>query len=344
MSSTSPREAQPREVLTPSELWRLSPTTIGTICGVVSAAAYAGASFCLRRVVLNCDPVWVACVRAVPVAVVSLTLVVLQTRQGRTGLPPRRLFGALLATAVFVQFGGNVSFQWAMGQIGLAMTTALTYSTLILGGALLGWIFLGEKLSLHATVGLAILLGAVGLLTLGAGDAAASMQRGEPESLTLLAWAVGAAGLPGIAYAVCNAVIRRMVTNYTSLSGTLVFFSVTGVVVLGFLSVAREGFDGFPETDSESLAYMIAAGLLNAVAFYGISKGLQLMPIARANALNASQLAMVALMGMVFFDEAASLGLIGGLALMIAGLFLLHRGGAKCSREARGQSPSQRAS
>ena len=135
-----------------------------------------------------------------------------------------------------------------------------------------------------------------------------------------------AVGAAGFTYAVCNVIIRTMVTHHATLAGTLLIFSMTGVVGLGLSSIWRLGVPTLAETSTENLCYMLLGGVFNAVAFYAIAKGLQVLTVARVNALNATSLAMMALVGTVFFKEAVSLGLLSGVTLMVAGIFLIHRG------------------
>ena len=84
----------------------------------------------------------------------------------------------------------------------------------------------------------------------------------------------------------------------------------------------------FAQTTPEQYAWMFGGGVCNAIAFYSIAKCLQLVSVARVNALNASQLAMVALVGTILFEEAVTFGLVSGVALTIAGLLVMHRGSA----------------
>lgn len=308
---------------------KFSPVAVGTACGVISAASYTGVSFCLRYIALECDPLWVSCVRAMPAALVSLLLVGWAASRGSSGLPPRRLIGPLILTAICVQFGGNVAYQFALGGIGVAMTAPLTYGALIIGGALLGLIILGETITRGSLIGMLLMLTAIGLLSLGADEAASSL--GHQAAVEASSWAIqglamGAAALAGLSYAVCNVVIRRMVTRHATLAGTLLIFCMTGVVALGLGSVWRLGLPALADTSATNLSYMLLAGLFNAVAFYSVGKGLQILTVARVNALNATSIAMMAMVGTVFFNEAASPGLLSGVALMVAGIFLIHRG------------------
>jgi drug/metabolite transporter (DMT)-like permease len=235
----------------------------------------------------------------------------------------------LILAALFSQFGGNAAYQFALSGVGIAMTAPLTYGMLIIGGALLGRLVLRETITRASFIGMILMLVAIALLSLGANEAAGSLGHqvtGKASSWAIQGLAMGAACLAGFAYAVCNVIIRRMVTHHATLAGTLLIFSMTGVVALGLVSVWRLGIPTLARTDAKNLYYMLAAGVFNAAAFYSISKGLQLLTVARINALNATSLAMMALGGAVFFKEAVSPGLLSGVALMVAGIFLVHRG------------------
>ena len=66
-------------------------------------------------------------------------------------------------------------------------------------------------------------------------------------------------------------------------------------------------------------------GIFNAVAFYLLTKAFHLIPVAYVNVVNASQTAMAALAGVLYFHEPSTNSLIAGITLMTAGLFLMDR-------------------
>ena len=68
---------------------------------------------------------------------------------------------------------------------------------------------------------------------------------------------------------------------------------------------------------------MLAAGVLNCVAFVALTRALQLMPLVYVHALNATQAAMAAVAGVLIFHEAQSSFLLSGMVLTIAGLLLM---------------------
>ena len=71
--------------------------------------------------------------------------------------------------------------------------------------------------------------------------------------------------------------------------------------------------------------WMLAAGTFNLVAFLAITKGLQLTTVVHANVLNASQVAMGALAGMILFKESLNSWMVLGICVTIAGVLLIGR-------------------
>ena len=70
---------------------------------------------------------------------------------------------------------------------------------------------------------------------------------------------------------------------------------------------------------------MLAAGAANLLGFISITKGLQWTTIVRANMLNASQVAIGALAGLMLFKEPASPWLFLGVLLTVFGICLIDR-------------------
>ncbi len=68
---------------------------------------------------------------------------------------------------------------------------------------------------------------------------------------------------------------------------------------------------------------MLAAGTLNLIAFIAIAKGLELTTAVHANMLNASQVAMCSVAGVLLFPEKPSWALLFGVSLTIAGTLLI---------------------
>ncbi|MEK6237163.1 MAG: DMT family transporter, partial [Planctomycetales bacterium] len=158
-----------------------------------------------------------------------------------------------------------------------------------------------------------------------AGGTTASATANETVSVLIPAAlaAVLAACMSGTAYAAGGVMIRRTVTKDVSLSATLMVISTTGVVSLGLCSWQRLGIAGILAASPAEFRGMVLAGICNAVAFFSLSKALQLIPVARVNAMNASQVAMASAAGILFFQEALTPWLAAGVALTVVGLLLM---------------------
>lgn len=247
-------------------------------------------------------------------------------RQGRAR-PSRRVTGLLIATGILVQLGGNGAFQWSLAVVGLAPAVPLCFGALIVGGALLGWLCLGEGVSVRAGLATILLLAAIGLIAAGSKQTATITA--SPPAISAGLWSalgVAAALASGVAYAVQGAVIRHVTRREVPVVFVLLVLSTTGVVCLGVISLLRLGPDGIERTSHGLWAWLALQGLFNAGAFYALSKSLQWVPMVQVNVLNASQIALAALAGVMFFRERVSSYLVGGVVLTIFGLLLVDRG------------------
>ena len=317
------------------------PAWSGALFAMLSAVSYSIANVALNmlstdrfRVDQMSDlnwSVWVAAIKAVPVALISWTLIVYRTRRGLPALPPRNLLLPLLATGLVMQVGGNVMFQWALSMGGLALSVTLCFGTLITGGAVLGRIVLGEPISRRMAVAIVVLISAIGLASVSAQQASQSVRQDEATLLIVLG-AVVTACASGLAYAAGGVMIRRTVTRNVSLSATLVVISCTGVLGLGSWALAASGPLLLWSTSAEALTLMIVAGVFNAAAFYAVSKALQLIPVVRVNTLNSSQVVMGGLAGVLIFGESLSVWLVAGIVLTLVGLALVQKQSRSRSR------------
>jgi drug/metabolite transporter, DME family len=248
-------------------------------------------------------------------------------RNGQRLMPPKRVLGAIAAAGLCGQLIGNVSFQWALGQIGMALTVPLTLGGMIVCASVLGRVFLGEPVSPRMALAVGILLVAMAVLSLGADDARRSLAPVASNPWSLALGVLAACG-SGLAYSVLNVVIRWSVSRHASLPVTLFTVSIMGLVSLGTVSYLRIGLAGMASTQMSDWWIMLAAGICNAVAFVALTKSLQLTSVVYVNALNATQATMAAVAGVLIFREAVSEALVAGVALTIVGLVLMRKGKA----------------
>ncbi|MCE9608182.1 MAG: DMT family transporter [Planctomycetia bacterium] len=300
---------------------------LGTILALVSAVLYTVTNMCLKAASeSNLDPYWIACLKAVPTLVLAGVIVGWDRTRGRPMALSAKSWFWLTLTGLLAHIGGNVAFQWGLGIVGLAAAVPLTFSMILVGGALLGRFWLGEGITPRSVVAIATLCVSIVLLGMHA-EAARARQPDETVAYTPF-WvgvAIGVVCFSGIAYAVLGVAIRRMVTGGAASAPVLLVISIAGVTSLGWFSVARLGIDGILATSSHDFQVMLWAGIFNAVAFFLLTKAFHLIPVAYVNVVNASQTALAALAGVFYFHEPSTSALIAGVGLMVAGLFMMDR-------------------
>lgn len=309
-------------------LWlRPEPFVLGTLLGFVSAVGYTGANIFLRALT-HCDPIWVSCIKAFPTVVLVSPWLVGRAVRGQVISPSLKLLWLLVLAGVLGQLGGNVLFQWSLGVVGMALSVPLTLGAMILTGTLLGRYFLREHVSRQMAWAIFTLILAIFILGFGARAAnLAIVETGIDEftagGLAYLAAGVMAACTSGVVYCILGAAIRHASTNGMPLSTILVTVSVVGMLCLGGLSYLRMGAAAIWNTNSNDMALMLMAGICNAAAFWSLSKALHLTGLVYVNALNASQIAMATVAGVVFFDEAFTFSMFAGVVLTMVGLLLM---------------------
>lgn len=302
---------------------RLDPHLVGTLCGLASAAIYTASNSFLRAV-SDCDVVWVSAVKAMPTVVFMAPWLWLMIRRGEPLFRSWRVVGMVAAAGLGGQLVGNVSFQFALSKLGVALTVPLTLGGMIVSAAILSRLFLHEPITLRAAGALAVLLLAILVLSLGAEEAGAAVTAGSRQGPPIVL-AVGAGGLCGLAYSILNVVIRYGVVRGMPLATTLFIVSLTGITSLGAASWWRLGLDEILATPGDDLLIMVLAGVCNTVAFLALTRSLQLTSVVYVNALNATQAALAALAGVVLFAEALSPWLVVGVLLTVVGLVILTR-------------------
>jgi DME family drug/metabolite transporter len=272
----------------------------------------------------DCDIVWVSAVKAMPTVVFMAPWLWLMIRRGEPLFRSWHVVGMVAAAGLGGQLIGNVSFQFALSELGVALTVPLTLGGMIVSASILSRVFLHEPITLKSASALGVLLIAICVLSLGAREAGESVSRSTVSSPQVLL-AVGAGALCGLAYSILNVVIRYGVVRGMPLATTLFIVAITGIVSLGAVSWMRLGLDGILATTQRDLLIMVLAGVCNTVAFLALTRSLQLTSVVYVNALNATQAALAAIAGVVLFQEALSPWLLAGVLLTVVGLVILTR-------------------
>ena len=295
----------------------------GTLLALVSAVLYTLTNMCLRAA-STCDIYWVSCLKAVPTLVIAAGIVANRRRLGLPNFPGTRTVVTLVLTGLLAHIGGNAAFQYGLSVVGLAASVPLTFSVIIVGGSLLGRFYLGETISFRSAAAMGLLCISIALLGLHTEHAKPSDALPRPDALTI-AVAVGVTCFSGFAYAVLGVVIRRNVTGAVNSSVVLLIISISGLISLGAITLGRIGVDGILATTPDDLHTMLWAGTFNAGGFFLLTRALQLIPVAYVNVVNASQTAMAAIAGVLYFHEPSTTALLGGVGLMVVGILLMDR-------------------
>lgn len=303
----------------------------GTIFGLASAVGYT-ATNALLRAVDTLDPVWVSAVKAIPTTLLIGPWLLLQLIRREQVFPPLTAALGVLLAGLVGQLGGNVAFQWALGQVGLAITVPLTLGGMIVAASVLARIYLHEPITPRAAIALGVLILAIVVLSIGAEQVHELVPGAitSPVSSSWQTWAValgvGAGIGSGFAYAILNVAIRNAINKGASLPFTLVTVSISGILSLMLLSYFRIGLEQMAATKPVDWQLMLLAGVGNALSFVALTISLRLTSVVYVNALNATQAAMAAIAGLLFFGEVLSPWLLVGLALTVIGLLYMRQG------------------
>jgi len=303
----------------------LDPVVAGTLCCVVSALGYSGANICMRQLAEKSDllwSMWIVCNKELVTVAAAGPWLLWRAWRRLPILPSPRVVAMLAAVGLTAQLAGNLPFQWALAQVGLAVTVPSVFGVMLTATAVLGWMLLGERVTRRSALAIGLLLCSLVLLGMAAGAIGKSTSVSDP---VVIALAVGAGCMAGGVYALLMIAVRHAGKTDTPVSTVVFTITSMGVLSMGLLSLKFLEIERMASTPLDQLAWMYAAGTLNLIAFLAITKGLQLTTVVHANVLNASQVAIAAVAGWFIFGERITAWLIGGVALTIVGVVMIDR-------------------
>jgi drug/metabolite transporter (DMT)-like permease len=219
-----------------------------------------------------------------------------------------------------------------LGIVGISLAVPILLGSIIVGGAALSRVFLGEVITRHSAGAVLVLLVAIALLGLAAHQSqpvsgnTSSADTPVPSGPWLMVVGSCGAVVAGTAFGTLGVIIRYGVRGHSPMSTATVTVGVVGVVGLGTVSWLRLGWDELLATSHEDLGVMLAAGVCNATAFICLTKALQLLSVVHVNAISASQSAMAAVAGVLIFSEPLRATMVMGVLLTVAGLSLMQSG------------------
>jgi drug/metabolite transporter (DMT)-like permease len=138
-----------------------------------------------------------------------------------------------------------------------------------------------------------------------------------------------AACTSGFAYALLGMTIRRSVTGEVSVAAAIFTVAWVGLITLVPITTWKLGWEAWSKLTGEDWLVTLLAGICNLVAFFALSRALQASTLVHVNAMNASQVAMASLAGIVIFAEPPSTALGAGVVLTVLGLLAMPRHGGR---------------
>lgn len=275
---------------------------------------------------------WVSFHKALPAATLFWCLIAWRKTRGLSAFPPINVVPVILLTALIMQFGGNMLFQVALSYCGLAMCVSITFSTILIAGAICSRIILNEPITIRSILALSLLIVAIFILSFGADEAARSIkEQFASQNITsttdpkAVGWGILIAACSGASYGIGGVLIRRTIKTKLTVSASLVLISSTGVVVFGLMSIWHLGWNYFVNTPLSERTVMLVGGVFNAIAFLSIGKAFRHLSVIQTNLVNATQIAMASVAGILFFQEPLTIWLGIGCILTIIGLFAMDK-------------------
>ena len=311
---------------------RLSLAAAGALCCVVSMLGYSAANACMNQLSrMNAVPTWAICNKELITVVAVGPWLLWRTWRRRSGFPAGWPLAILIAVGLATELIGNIGVQWGYEIVGLAVMVPSYTGVILVATTFLGGLLLGEHVSARNLAAVGLLIFA--LLLLGIASARTGTTRAvlPPASPLAVAAAILMAGAAGIVFSLLGIAIRHCVSGATSHLAVVVIITGTGVLSLGPLSFYSAGAARLMATPWQQYAIMFAAGICNLVAFLALVRGLHLTTVLHVNMINAGQVAIAALAGVLFFGENCNTWLVAGVGLMIVGIFAF---GAPIDQEA----------
>jgi drug/metabolite transporter (DMT)-like permease len=300
---------------------------IGIWGGVVAAVFYSLANALLRLSAYDVDSVLVSAMKAITTLLCFLPWMVIDIARRKHQATTFRSLSMLFFAALQVQVIGSVGLQIAFHELGVALVVPMYLGTMVVGSAVLGWIFLSERVDLRLIIALCLLVASAFFLGQGATQAHRAIH-GVSVAVSNswqagVIFGVAAAAITGLTYAVLGVAIRKAMKSLIHHLTPIIMVSAVGALTLGPWAAMRVGGAGLSQVAGMQWVVMVAAGVCNAIGFLGLIYALKRLPVLYVNAINVSQAAMAAICGILFFYEPLTWWLFGGLLIMAIGFGVL---------------------
>jgi drug/metabolite transporter (DMT)-like permease len=129
----------------------------------------------------------------------------------------------------------------------------------------------------------------------------------------------------GLVFGLLSLSIRIAVTKGITPEAAVTAIAICGPLSLAPIAIFRSGLEHCLTMSGHDFSLTLANGLFNTAAFLCLSRGLQRTTILHANMVNASQIAMAAVAGVLLFAEPLTGALLSGALLTMIGVVLVAR-------------------
>ncbi len=228
-----------------------------------------------------------------------LVVVVIAKLAGTLGQITRRRLGLHAARNISHFTGQNLWF-YAITVIPLAQVFALEFTSPLWVMALAA-LFLGERLTRPRLI--AAGFGFVGVLMVARPD----MSNLDPNVLIAAAAAIGFAG---------SAIFTKMLTRTETVTCILFWLTVMQAV-FGLITAGYDGDIALPT--AQSAPWLVLIGLAGLTAHFCLTQALILAPASIVMPIDFLRLPIIAVIGMLFYNEGLDLLVLLGGALILAG-------------------------
>lgn len=298
----------------------------GQLLAACAALFYALQNLTMRAAAPWVDPFVVALFAGVPTLLLALSLTLgsasKRRRLARLFLLPggRRLALGLAAAGLVMCLVGNPLFVHALA-LGGAVVATPSANTVVIWSALLAALFLGERLTRKAVIGVAVFIGGVLLLAVGQGTevpAGAYWFWAIPLGVTAgLCWSSGSIGT--------RLAHSRKVDTFAILSlyGVAGLGGLLAVVLATGRLQAFAGWAGASPDATRILTLLALGGLFNLGAQLTITLAFLDESVARVSVISSSAVTIVAVLAWAFLGDALNLVMFAGILAVFTGAALV---------------------
>ncbi|QDY70234.1 DMT family transporter [Qingshengfaniella alkalisoli] len=196
-------------------------------------------------------------------------------------------------------FTGQNLWFFAIASVPLAQVFALEFTS-PLWVVLLSPLFLGEQLTRTRLA--TVVIGFVGILI---------VTRPTPETINI---GIMTAASAAIFFALTNMITKRLTRTETVAS---IMFWLTGTqLIFGLISAGHDGYIALP--DATTAPYLVVIGVAGLMAHFCLTTALSLAPASVVTPIDFARLPVIAVLGMLLFNEAIDPFVILGGAIIFA--------------------------